>query len=129
MDMIVQWEAHRLKSLALIIILPYLTGDLIQSTFNEIGKILFARLEDELYNKLTNQKSSSSYSPNRFSSHSNNERELLRGSTNANAVNIRIHDKLSQRYEAMKREDWLLDFDLVEIFLQKVGDLMGKLGV
>ena len=54
---------------------------------------------------------------------------MLRGSANANAVNIRIHDKLSQRYEAMKREDWLLDFDLVEIFLQKVGDFMAKLGV
>lgn len=54
MDMIVQWEAHRIKSLALLMILPHLDGDLVQTTFDEIGKILFARLEDELYNKLTN---------------------------------------------------------------------------
>ena len=30
MEMIVQWEAHRIKSLALLIILPYLSGDLVQ---------------------------------------------------------------------------------------------------
>jgi hypothetical protein len=30
MEMIVQWEAHRIKSLALLIMLPYLTGELIQ---------------------------------------------------------------------------------------------------
>ena len=29
MEMIVQWEAHRIKSLALLVILPYLTGDLV----------------------------------------------------------------------------------------------------
>ena len=29
MDMIVQWEAHRIKTLALLVMLPYLTGDML----------------------------------------------------------------------------------------------------
>ena len=34
---------------------------------------------------------------------------------NPNAVKIRIHETISQRYEAIKREDWLLSFDIVDI--------------
>lgn len=29
----------------------------------------------------------------------------------------------------MKREDWLLETDLMDLFWQKVRDLMGKLGI
>ena len=29
----------------------------------------------------------------------------------------------------MKREDWLLEFDLVDIFWQKIRDLMAKLQI
>ena len=46
---------------------------------------------------------------------------------NPNAVNIKIHERISQRYEQMKREDWLLEFDLIDIFWQKIRDLMAKL--
>ena len=46
--------------------LPYLSGELVQKHFGEIGKLLFPRLEDALYHKLTNEKSKGNYSPNRF---------------------------------------------------------------
>ncbi len=120
--MIVQWEAHRIKSLALLIMLPYLTGELIQLYFGDIGKLLFARLEDDLYFKLQNEKGRSFYSPNKFGSQSKNDL-----SKNTSAVNIKIHEKISQRFETMKREDWLLETDLIELFWQKVRDLMAKL--
>ena len=29
MEMIVQWEAHRIKTLALLIVLPYLSGEVV----------------------------------------------------------------------------------------------------
>ena len=67
MDLIVQWEAHRIKSLALIVMLPYLSGDLVQKYLGAIGKLLFSRLEDELYYKLSEQKSRANYSPSHFS--------------------------------------------------------------
>ena len=66
MEMIVQWEAHRIKTLAVMIILPYLSAELVQKFFAEIGKLLFPRLEHELYYKLTNEKSKGNYSPSRF---------------------------------------------------------------
>ena len=66
MEMIVQWEAHRIKSLALLVMLPYLSGEMVQSFFGEIGKLIFFRLEDDLYYKLSNEKGRSNYSPNRF---------------------------------------------------------------
>lgn len=31
MEMIVQWEAHRIKSLAILVMLPYLTPELVSS--------------------------------------------------------------------------------------------------
>ena len=46
---------------------------------------------------------------------------------NPHSVNIKIHERISQRFEKMKREDWLLDTDLMDLFWQKVRDLMGKL--
>ena len=102
--------------------LPYLTPELVQSQFGEIGKLLFPRLEDDLYYKLSNEKGRANYSPQRFGQAT--KQELLK---NPNAVNIKIHEHISQRYEQMKREDWLLEFDLVDIFWQKVRDLMAKL--
>ena len=124
MEMIVQWEAHRIKSLAILVMLPYLTPDLVQAQFGEIGKLLFNRLEDDLYHKLVNDKAQAHYSPSRFGQA--NKNELLR---NPNAVNIKIHERISQRYEQMKREDWLLEFDLIDIFWQKIRDLMAKLQI
>lgn len=70
--------------------LPFLTGELIQSQLGEIGKLIFSRLEDDLYNKLTNETARGNYSPNRFANHS--KQDLLR---NPNAVNIKIHERIS----------------------------------
>ena len=123
MEMIVQWEAHRIKTLATLVMLPHLTGDLVQSHLGEIGKLIFSRLEDDLYHKLTSE-TSRNYSPSRFGHQS--KQDLQR---NANAVNIKIHERLSQRYETLKKEDWLLEFDLIDIFWQKVRDLMAKLQI
>ena len=106
MEMIVQWEAHRIKALALMIMLPYLSADLVQQYFGEIGKLLFARLDDELYYKLTNDKTRGNYSPSRFGVPT--RKDLAR---NPNALNIKIHEKTSQRFIALQREDWLLETD------------------
>lgn len=48
---------------------------------------------------------------------------------NPNTVKIRIHEQISQRYETIKREDWLLTFDLFDIFQQKTREMMTKLGI
>ena len=37
MEMIVQWEAHRIKTLAILVLLPYLSGELVQKHFSSVG--------------------------------------------------------------------------------------------
>jgi len=104
--------------------LPYLTGDLMQQFFGEIGKLLFTRLEHELYHKLTNEKAKGNYSPSRFNNP--NKAELSR---NPNALNIKIHERISQRFVTMQRDDWLLETDLMDLFWQKTQELMAKLNI
>jgi len=59
-------EAHRIKCLALLVMLLYFTGDLMQQFSGEIGTLLFTRLERELCHKLSNEKAKGNYSPGRF---------------------------------------------------------------
>ena len=66
MDHIVSWEAHRIKTLTLLTLLPFLSGEIIRECFTEIGRLTFTRLEEDLYLKLSNEKELITYSPNRF---------------------------------------------------------------
>lgn len=94
MEMIVEWEAHKIKTLALLVILPYMNGELVQTQFKTVGALLFSRLENELYFKLANEKTRANYSPSHFSTPGNKYDQR-----NPNAFNIKIHEKVSQRYE------------------------------
>lgn len=94
MEMIVSWEAHKIKTLALLVMMPHMTGDIVQRQFGEVGKLIFSRLENELYFKLTNEKTRANYSPSRFATPGNKYDQR-----NPNAFNIKIHEKGSQRFE------------------------------
>ena len=54
MDLVVSWEAHRIKTLAILTLLPHFNAELIQKAFGEVAKLTFDRLEHELYLKITN---------------------------------------------------------------------------
>ena len=123
MDLIVSWEAHRIKTLAILTLLPHLNGELIRQAFGEIARLTFDKLEHELYLKVTNNDSRFD-SPTRFENPK--KADLTR---NPNTVKIRIHERISQRYEALKRDDWLISFDLIDILWQKTRELMSKLGI
>ena len=123
MDLVLSWEAHRIKTLAILTLLPHFNGDLIRQAFGEIARLTFDKLEHELFLKVTNNESRFS-SPSRFSNPSKTDHMR-----NPNTVKIRIHEQISQRYEAIKRDDWLLNFDLFDIFKQKTDELIGKLGI
>ena len=66
MDLVVSWEAHRIKTLAILTLMPHFGGDLIRQAFGEIARMTFDKLEHELYLKVTNNESRFS-SPSRFS--------------------------------------------------------------
>ena len=54
MDLVVSWEAHRIKTLAILTLLPHFNAELIQKAFGEVAKLTFDKLEHELYLKITN---------------------------------------------------------------------------
>ena len=123
MDLVVSWEAHRIKTLAILTLLPHFNVGLIQKAFGEVARLTFDRLEHELYLKVTNNEARFD-SPGRFANP--NKADHVK---NPNAVKIRIHEQISQRYETIKREDWLLTFDIINILWQKTRELMTKLGI
>ena len=65
MDMVVSWEAHRIKTLAILCMLPHLSSEMIQAHFVDIAKLTFEKLEHELFLRITNNDQRFS-SPSRF---------------------------------------------------------------
>ena len=106
MDHIVSWEAHRIMTLTLLTLLPFLTVEIIEICFSEIGRLTFTRLEEDLFLKLSNEKALITYSPNRFK-----QRTELDYGKKPNAIKIKMNEKFSTRFKEMKRNDWLLEFD------------------
>lgn len=88
----------------------------------EIARLTVSLLEQFLYLKLTNNKSRF-HSPSRMNS-------LLTPHLikNTNAVKLRIFDKISQRYEDLKRADQLLDLDLIEHFWAQIRQMAQNVG-
>ena len=124
MDHIVSWEAHRIMTLTLLTLLPFLSADIIKQCFTEIGRLIFHRLEEDLFLKLSNEKALITYSPNRFKQRSDQEY-----GKKPNAIKIRMNENFSHRMKEMRREDWLLEFDQIDIFMQKVKELMQNLNI
>ena len=87
MDHLLSWEAHRIKTLTLLTLIPFMTADMIKQFFSEIGRLMFDRLEDDLYLKLSNEKALITYSPNRFKHKSDNEY-----ARKPNETKIRLHE-------------------------------------
>ena len=65
MDMVVSWEAHRIKTLAILCMLPHFSSEMIQMHFVDIAKLTFEKLEHELFLRITNNDQRFS-SPSRF---------------------------------------------------------------
>lgn len=53
MEMIVSWEATRINVIAIYNLLPSFPGELVRTSFAEIVRTTLAKLEHELYLKLS----------------------------------------------------------------------------
>ena len=122
MEHIHSQEAARINVLAAYNLLPHLPADLVKIALPEIGKYTFNMLDQYLFLKLTDNKS-------RFHSPSRLQKESPQLIKNTNAVRVRQHEKISQRYEEMKRKDPVLDFDLIEHFWTRIRELSVNLAL
>ena len=111
MDMIASQESRRINLLAIYNLLPFFTGELIQKTFGEIGRLTFTILDSFLHIKLLNGDSD-------FNSPS----KVAHTHIVSTKVKINLMEKVSQRMENIKKEDPLLLVDIIEYFWSKMAE-------
>ena len=100
MDLIISSESHRINNISIYMLLPYFSAEMLQQHLSVIAGLTFKRLEDYLYAKLTDEPGRT-FSPSKLQ-----EVPTAFGfMKNGNIVKVRLHEKLSQRTESLKRED------------------------
>jgi hypothetical protein len=119
MDFIISQESRRINLLAIYTLLPCFSGELVQATFSEIGRLTFTILESYLNMKALNGSDTRFSSPSKIGGH-------LIVSTK---VKINMIEKVSQRSEALKKEDSLLEVDALEYFWKQMAMLQQALGI
>jgi hypothetical protein len=118
MDMIASQESRRINLLDIYSLLPCFPGDYVQKTFGEIARLTFTLLESFLHIKLMNG-DSEFCSPSKVA-------HLHVPSTK---VRINLMEKESTRMETIKKEDLLLNIDLVDFFWVKMAETQRTLNV
>lgn len=116
MDSILSQESLQINCLAVYNVLPHMPADLVLLALPEIGRHTFSMLEHHLFLKLTNNKS-------RFHSPSRISKESPQLVKNSNLMRTKQHEKMSLRYEEMKRNDQILELEVIEHFWQRMRDL------
>ncbi len=119
MDFLVSQESIRVNCLALYCLLPHMPAELVRALLPQIGNLTFSLLEQNLFLRLTNNKSRF-HSPSRM-----NVNPVGRSSS----MRQRQLEKISQRYEELKRSDRLLDIDLMEHFWTQIRFLQQNLQI
>lgn len=119
MDFLVSQESIRVNCLALYCLLPHMPAELVRALLPQIGSLTFNLLEQNLFLRLTNNKSRF-HSPSRM-----NVNPVGRSSS----MRQRQLEKISQRYEELKRSDRLLDIDLMEHFWTQIRFLQQNLQI
>ena len=119
MELIVSQEARRINLIALYSLVPYFSGDLLQRSFGEIGRMTFSILESHLHLKLVSGEATRLCSPSKVSHY-----HMV-----STKVKINMMEKVSQRTEALKREDPLLELDIVDHFALKMVEVKNALNV
>ena len=105
MELILSQESRRINLLAIYSLLPYFSGDLLQKMFGEVGRLTFTILDSHMHLKLI-MNETRYCSPSKISHYN-----IL-----STKVKINMMEKVSQRMEQLKREDSLLDIDIIDFF-------------
>jgi hypothetical protein len=111
MDMIASQESRRINLMAIYALLPIFSGELIQRTFGEIGRLTFTILDSFLHIKL--QSGDSDF---------NSPSKVAHSHILSTKVKINMMEKVSQRMENIKKDDPLLLIDIIEYFWGKMAE-------
>ena len=115
--------------IAIYTLLPKFSLELLQRHFVDIGKHTFSELDSYMYMKLTNN-------VQRFHSPSKMGNDCTFPYGGAGALqqkNVRIKiqysEKMSQRFDTLKKEDPILLQDLIECFTKNLDQVMKNLAI
>jgi hypothetical protein len=101
-------------------LIPYFSAEMIQEHMNEIGKLTFSQLDSFMYLRMTNNEGRF-YSPSKINHMSAN--------LQCAKVKLNTIEKMSTRLETLKKDDSLLNFDIVEHFWSRMNELKLKLNL
>ena len=129
MDFIASRESIRINLIAIYALLPHFTQDMIAVHFREIGRLTFQQLDNYMYLKLTNN-SCRFHSPSQMNS---DKCTFPYGGTGAlQQKNVRLviqyAEKMSQRMDQLKKEDPILEYDLIDCFNESMDRLKQNFG-
>lgn len=129
MDFIASRESIRINLIAIYALLPHFTQDMVAVHFREIGRLTFQQLDNYMYLKLTNN-SCRFHSPSQMNS---DKCTFPYGGTSAlQNKNVRLviqyAEKMSQRMDQLKKEDPILEYDLIDCFNESMDHLKRNLG-
>lgn len=119
MDYIVSQEGRRINLLAIYSLIPFFSGELVQATLNEIARLTFSMLDSHLQMRYLDGADARFSSPSKIGTH------LVVSAK----VKINMMEKVSQRSESLKKEDSLLEVDLLEFFWTQMDRLRQSLNI
>ena len=92
--------------------LPYFGVELLQKSFNEIGRLTFSILDSFFQTRLLNGGDSAFCSPSKVAHYN----------VISTKVKINMMEKVSQRMENLKSADTLLEIDIVDFFWKRMDE-------
>lgn len=129
MDFIASRESTRINLIAIYALLPHFTQAMVARYFREIGRLTFQQLDNYMYLKLTNN-SCRFHSPSQMNS---DKCTFPYGGTGAlQQKNVRLiiqyAEKMSQRMDQLKKEDPILEYDLIDCFNESMDRMKQNFG-
>ena len=112
MEFLVSQESRKMNVIAMYLLLPKIPQHVMQEFFPEIVKNSITQLNSFLSIKLQGD-DPRLYSPSKFGGASRTSQQIPR-------VLINLAQQSSQRFETLKKEDKLLEIDLIETFKQSL---------
>lgn len=112
MELILSQDCRRINMLAIYTLLPFFSGELLQHTFGEIGHLTFSQLESFLHMRSLENGDSRFTSPTKIGSGASHYSSI--------STKVKMFEKSSHRAEILKKQDSILDIDVLDYFAQKM---------
>lgn len=132
MELTTSRESLRINVIAIYVLLPNFPHDMVAKHFTDIGNRTFSQLDNQMYMKITNSShgfhSTTKRAEDNCTFPYGGSGALQQKGKNAR-LGIQYAEKMSQRLDALKHDDPVLDQDPVKVFNDGLQKLQQNLGL